>query len=244
MAVYKTDRQRRILGDRLVARGKELGAIHPAVAEVHRGFTDVHGAFQHALEERLREEGEDALARERREEAVAACARLYSWAYHQVDALLRPSWDAADPAADPAAVRERLFPLGNPTAAAVSLQLTLDGMTHFLAAARREPAVAYPPEFLAAAGRARDELLTTVAAVTRDGDETRGAAKAAAEGRERWDTCFNALRDVTSGFLRLQGRLDRLDVLFSELPPSGAGAAGGVTGEAAIPAPGAETAAR
>jgi len=211
---------------------------------VHRGFADVHGAFQHALEERQREDGEGAIARERREEAVATCARLYSWAYHQVDALLRPTWDAADPSADPAAVRERLFPLGNPTAAAVSLQVTLDGMTHFLAAARREKAVAYPAQFLAAAGAARDALETAVAGVTREDDESRGAAKAVAEARERWDTCFNALRDVTSGFLRLQGRLDRLDVLFSELPASGANAAGEASGDAAIPAPGAETATR
>jgi hypothetical protein len=86
MAVYKTDRQRRILGDRLVARGRELAAIHAAVAEVHRGFTDVHGAFKTALEERQREDGEGAVAREKRDEAVAGCARLYSWAYHQVDA--------------------------------------------------------------------------------------------------------------------------------------------------------------
>jgi len=224
MAVYKTDRQRRIVGDRIAARQGELAAIHPAVGEMHATFRGAHGAFASALEERRREEGEGGLAREKRDAAAARCAELYAWSYHQVDALLRPTWDAAGSAADPDAVRGRLFPLGNPTAVSLSAQLALDGVTHFLAAAARETAVTYPTPFLQAARTAKDALASAAAAVTREDDQGGSAAKAVAEARDRWDTCYVALRDVASGFLRLQGKHDRLDVLFRELDTAGTSA--------------------
>ena len=220
MAIYRTDRNRRILGDRVVARKDDFAGIHPAAAEVHGVFTEAHQGLQKIVEDRRREDTEDAMARDNREKAEDRTVQLYSWAYHQVDALLQPNWESVDSPADASDVKERLFPLGNPTEASVSTQIVVDGFSHFLEAVKRENAVAYPPKFIQGALNA---LVESIAAVTRESSETDEQAKKVASARERWDNCYNALRDVTSCFLRLEGSYDRLPGFFRDLPSSGSG---------------------
>ena len=70
MAIYRTDRDRRILGDRVVARKAVFEEVHPAVGEVHGVFSETHGKMAEALEERQREENEGTMAREGREQAA------------------------------------------------------------------------------------------------------------------------------------------------------------------------------
>ena len=223
MAIYRTDRNRRILGDRVVARKKDFFGIHPATGEVHGVFTEAHNILQKFVEDRRREDTEDSLARENREKSKDRAVQLYSWAYHQVEALLQPNWDSVDSPADAGDVKERLFPLGNPTEASVSTQIVVDGFRHFLEAAKRENAVAYPPKFIQDSQGALNELVDSIAGVTRESSETDEQAKKVALARERWDNCYNALRDVTSCFLRLEGSYDRLPGFFRELPSAGSG---------------------
>ena len=222
MAIYRTDRDRRILGDRVVANQDAFNGIHSAVGEVHGLFCEAHVVLAGALEERRREETEDGLARNERERAVEEVGKMYGWAYHQVEGLLQPSWDAVDASEDATSVRARLFPLGPPTAASVSTQLILDGMTHFLAATEREKAVAYPEAFIQSAGEALAALGEATAKVTVEIGETSAMIDTVTAARERWDICYESLRDMTAGFLRLSGEEDRVTVLFRDLPSSGA----------------------
>ena len=106
MAVFRTDRERRILGDRLVARRAEFVAIDEAVGRVLDRFAEAHRELLAALERRRREEGEDSRARRRRDEAAAAAWKHYRWAYHRVDALLAPSWDDAPEPWDVSQIRD------------------------------------------------------------------------------------------------------------------------------------------
>ena len=55
MAIYRTDRNRRILGDRVVARKDDFFEIHKAVGEVHGVFTEAHHIMQMIVEDRRRE---------------------------------------------------------------------------------------------------------------------------------------------------------------------------------------------
>jgi cell division septum initiation protein DivIVA len=221
MAIYRTDRDRRILGDRVVARQEDFSAIHSAVAEVHGRFVEAHTALGAAFEARQKEQNESAEAREVRHGAEATVAKMYSWAYKQVDQLLQPSWDTADASEDAADVRERLFPLGPPAVVTKSTQMIIDGMNHFIAAAERERAVAYVAEFSQAAQDALSHLREAVAKVTVEQTETAQAVDAVEKARADWDRHYVALREVTSAFLRLSNEHHRLTTLFRGLTRGG-----------------------
>jgi hypothetical protein len=221
MAIYRTDRDRRILGDRAIARQAEFSEIHPAVAEVHQRFTEVHAALGAAFEARQKEQNEDAAAREERTGAEVKVAKMYSWAYQQVERLLQPSWEIEDATEDAKDVRDRLFPLGPPNVVSTSTQMVIDGMNHFLAALGREKAITYVSEFSQAAKDALGHLRDAVANVNVEQGETSRAVDAVEAARAAWDTHYTALREVTSAFLRLNNDHHLLTNLFRALPKTG-----------------------
>ena len=90
-----------------------------------------------------------------------------------------------------------------------------------IAAAIREETITYPDAFIQACREAHQALLAAVARVTVERGETSKAVQTVEETRRMWDLSYTALREVTSGFLRLKGDLDRMSVLFRDLPKTG-----------------------
>lgn len=224
MAVTRTDRDRRILGDRVVAREAEFRAISGAVGEVYELFIAEHQGMSERTAERLKEESEDDLARRKRDEAASDGVRQYSWAFHRVPALLGESWvDGVDEAALTAA-RDRIFPLGAPTAVVVSHQRTLDGLIHLVEGMGDDSPVKFPAEFKATVIKTRDALRAAIGGVTQDSAETETATAAQLKARARWDLHWLALREVTAGYLRLAGQTSRHAGLFRSLARKTGGA--------------------
>ena len=222
MAIYRTDRDRRIIGDRVVAKEESFAGVNKAVEEVWRLFVEVHAELQQALESRQREKSEDAVARQRRAVALERAFAMYRWAYAQLAVLAQPDWD--DPPADDlvAELRERLFPLGAPHQLGDSAQMVLDGMTHLLSAAGREEWVSYPQRFMEEAASRRAELSASIGDVSREELETRNWAATHATLRKEWDKHYRSLRDVTGGFLWLADRSEEMASLFRGITrPSG-----------------------
>ncbi|MCB9729782.1 MAG: hypothetical protein H6746_15035 [Deltaproteobacteria bacterium] len=230
MAVSRTDRDRRILGDRVVARAEEFRAIDTAVGRVLDGFIAQHVALEQRTAARLKEEGDDQKARRARDEAAGDAVRLYTWAYYQAPAMLGASWSDVVDDRDIDLVRQRLFPLGPPNAITVSHQRTLDGLIH-LGEALGQGGLAFPDAFKGDVAATRDRLSAAIDRVTTDAAETNAATGAQLETRERWDVHWQALRDVTAAFLRLAGELSRHAGLFRPLARAGGGSAAGAPGD-------------
>ena len=226
MAVTRTDRDRRILGDRVLAREAEFKAIHPVMAEVVDAFAAQHRELGAATEERLREEGEDAKARRERDEAAVLAQRQYSWAYHQVPQMVGGSWKDEADAQGAALIRERVFPLGAPNTIVVSSQRTLDALIH-LAEGMGGEGLSYPDSFKVDVTATRDRLARAIADVTADVAETDTVTTRQLQARDAWDIHWQSLRDISAGFLRLQGQLARHPGLFHSLPRRAGGRAPG-----------------
>jgi hypothetical protein len=239
MAVTRTDRDRRILGDRVVARADEFRGIDEAVGRVFDRFVGKHGELSERTAARLREEGEDEKARRVRDETAVDGLRQYSWAYHELASLLGDSWTSGVDEAKLALTRARLFPLGSPTEVGMSHQRTLDGLIHLVDGMASEPGVVFPEAFRSDAGRTRDALLAAIGQVTADGAETESVTSTQLQARVEWDQHWQALRDVSAGFLRLAGELARHPGLFRPLTRAGRGA-GTATGAEEAVTPGAD----
>lgn len=222
MAIFSTDRERRMMGDRLVALRDAFVQIDPALVTVYELFCREHGAFSRLQDLRRQEIGEDAAARRARQEESDLGALLYGWLYLRVPLLLRPTWDTVvDPELE-AEVMERLFPLGPPSLVARSIQLVLDGLTHLQDALPREPTLTVEPTLLQVVSERRDLLAARTACVTVEQKETRDATEEHAEARKRWDASYRMLREATLGYLRLQNRDEELARLFTVLPTAAA----------------------
>lgn len=235
MAVTRTDRDRRILGDRVVARAPEFGAIDEAVGRAFALFAAQHDALTAAIALRLREESDDEKARRLRDEAAADAVRQYAWAWHQLPSLLGGSWTADADEADLGLERQRLFPLGAPNEVADTHQRTLDGVIHLATALAHAQDPLYPEAFRTALAETRDRLARAIDAVTTDGAETKVATDAHLSAREAWDRHWQALREITAGFLRLQDQLDRHAPLFRPLARRGGQSAVGQADPEATP---------
>lgn len=222
MAVWESDRERRMLGDRVVTLRDEFAAIGAPVATMHDIFCGHHAALVSLLDRRALEEDEDEQARLRRDAAAMRAKLLYGWAYVQVPALAWPRWDAPVDDEVVAALMDRLFPLGPPSAVSRSTQLTLDGLTHLQAGMAREALVSFDEGFSAEVARVRDGLAAAVAEVTVEAKETRDAAEGHAKARQKWDDAYRLLKDTTFGLLKLAGRDQELTRLFTPLPDTAA----------------------
>lgn len=223
MAIYRTDRDRRIIGDRIVAKKDAFAAIHDAVTEIWQLFLIIHTKLQEALENRQREQTEDGKARLARDHAHEFGLAAYRWAYAKLDGLLMPGWDEPPQDEEISATRERLFPLGAPHEIGPSPQKVFDGLSHLLTALEREDAVSYPEDFLKEAAARRARLEATIGDVSREEMETRTWARQHMELREKWDIHFRSLHEVTSAFLRLADKAEELGPLFRTLPGSSGG---------------------
>lgn len=220
MAIYRTDRDRRILGDRIVARIAEFNAVHSAVAEIASQFANTHADLASSIDARIRETGEDEKERQQRDEAWATGQKLYTWAYNQLPSQIMPSWDAEIVSETLEITRKAIFPLGSPSEVFISEQKTLDGLEHFVLGVARESGLNYPQPFLNAATQAKENLQKGIDAVTRDMAETASAVTKVLEFRSRWDELYRALQEVTSAFLRVQQQDRALLKVFRALPSS------------------------
>ena len=72
--------------------------------------------------------------------------------------------------------------------------------------------------------------------VSRDSEETRNLTQHVLDARNAWENAYSALKEVSSGYLRLKGEHHRMGALFGALPS----AARGGTEEAGKPEPAAE----
>ena len=217
--IYRTDRDRRMVGDTILARREQFEAIHPAVSEVFFTFAGHHNTLAQRLDELRREVGEDQQARSFRDGIQAQASALYAWSYNQLDALLTPSWE--DPAERVSVddVRDRLFPLGSPSKLTSSQKL-FDGLTHLKHALTRE-AVGFSPRFIKALAEKTPALGEAIGKVIKDTTETAEQRALVIEARQKWDEAYTSLKEVASAFLRLQGRREEMGALFKvNLSPS------------------------
>lgn len=218
MAIHRTDRDRRIVGDRILARKGAFAAVHDVVAMIHDKFSEAHQELATAIETRIKEESEDQVARREREEAAVEAQRLYSWAFHQIDAMLAPSWDDFSDDVESALLKETLFPVGNPSTVAESTQLTVDGLQTFLSQVDAQQAVTYPTAFLERCQSTLSQLRAAIDNVTTEMGESARESDRVLSARTTWDRTFASLRDVTNGLLRLDGREGDLAGLFRSVP--------------------------
>jgi hypothetical protein len=222
MAIYRTDRERRILGDRIIARKDTFAAIHDVVGMVHGKLKEAHTALGAAIDARQKEESDDQRARRERDDAAVEVQRLYAWAYNQIDALLSPSWDDPSEEVEAGLLRETMFPLGVPSTVADSVQLTVDAMQSFLAQVAAQQSVSYPAPFLERCHSALAQLRSGIDNVTTEMGESAKESERVIEARANWDRAFTSLRDVTNGLLRLEGREAELAGFFRTLPRASA----------------------
>ncbi|MBI5497385.1 MAG: hypothetical protein HY904_20390 [Deltaproteobacteria bacterium] len=227
MATFRSDRERRMLGDRVVSRKDAFVAVHPAVAEVHAGFADAHGKLQAAIATRDKETGDAQKARDARDDEVAKSNAQYAWAYNELHRIMAPSWDAKVDEDLYAKTVARLFPLGPPATVGATSQLVLDGMKTFVDRVAHEQGVQYPPAFLQAARAGVAAVTAHIAKVNKEADEASAATDAHQAARDKWDTHHQALLEITTGFLRLKDDLGQLNVLFQDIPVSAAAGIGG-----------------
>jgi hypothetical protein len=213
MTHYRTDRDRKIQGNRVVARQEMFIELGDAVAEMHGRFAAVNSKLLELLGVDPTETAEEETQADEAENRVV---KLYNWAYHQLAAVLAPNWEAFVSDERVTAVREHLFPMGSPSMLRASSQLVLDGVNHLMSALKRESVVKYPETFVQELAIARESLVLTLAALQRE--EEREVSPEHAELRGRWDDHYLALRDVTTAFLRLDSRLAELDAYFAPEP--------------------------
>jgi len=218
VAIFRTDRDRRILGDRVAARPAEFAGIHASVVPAHGQFCSTHTQMVSLEDARTKETTDAQQARVLRDETTQRVLKKYAWAYSKLSDLLSPSWDAPVEPELAAEIQGRLFPLGPPTAVQVSTQLTLDAANRFLKQLPREPGLTYPPPFIAELTAEAAELASRIGAVTREADEAQHATDAHQTHRAKWDNDYLGLREVTSGYLRLTGRSGDHAHLFRKLP--------------------------
>lgn len=214
MTHYRTDRDRKIQGNRVAGRREMFVELGQAVTEMHGRFIEVHDKLLGLLGVEADEipKAEEAQA----DEAENRLVKLYNWAYHQLAAVLAPNWEAFVSDERVTAVREHLFPMGSPSMLRASSQLVLDGVNHLMAALKRESVVKYPETFVQELAIARESLVLAMAALQQQ--EEREVSPEHAETRGRWDDHFLALREVTTAFLRLDNRLVELDAYFAPEP--------------------------
>lgn len=223
MATFRSDRERRMTGDRILSRKDAFTAIHPAVAEVHGVFARAHQDLQTAISARTKETKDAEDARETRDAAYKRVAGQLTWAYAEVERKLTPSWDALPDADLVDKARANLFPLGPPAVFGSTNQLTHDAMVTYLDRVNRvPPAERPPPAFMQAAQAALTEASKAAAAVNTEADEASTATRQHTGARARWDNVHVALKEVTSGFLRLAGKVDLFSTLFQDLPVNAA----------------------
>ncbi len=218
MGIYETDRERRIVGDNVVAKRETFHEISAAVGEACDYFARKHDGLQVAVEERLRADGDDDVARRARDSTWARALQAYANAYGRLELALSPDWLNTPAPESVVAVRQRLFPLGPPSTVAGSVQLTLDAITHLVAAIGHETGLHFPEAFVASFVEFRGQLGTALAATSTAREAASRAAQRVFAAREQWDTAYQAFKDITIGYLRLSGQKERLRGLFVELP--------------------------
>ena len=213
MAIFRTDKERKVHGERVVGRKGLFAELDEAVARLHSLFSDAHRGLVELIDsaDKGTEENE---AEKKTEQAVNDVTRLYRWAYNQLTALVTPDWNAYVSDEQIAAARERLFPIGNPNVMTVSQQLVLESVSHLITALKQEKVAQYPQTFFEELTRARETLVATLAAISKEPREPREIGEAHRQARALWDNRYTALHEVTQGFLRLASRFEQLDRFF------------------------------
>ena len=211
--IYRTDRDRRMAGDTVLIRREHFAAVHPTVIEVLDIFAERHAELDTILDGLRKEAGEDQQARSFREQIQAQAISLYEWGYGQLDALLTPSWEDPAERVSVDEVRDRLFPLGSPGKVTTSSQKLFDGLEHLKKALAREPVV-FPQRFIKALAEKTPALGDAIAKVVKENTETNKQQVLVNQARQRWDDAYTSLKEVTSAFLRLDGRREEMGSLF------------------------------
>ena len=214
MAIYITDRQKRIQGDRIVHKKAAFDSVGPEITIFHGKFCVVHKLFAVALEIRRKEEVEDIGVRKKRDKLVSTAIRQYKWAWKFPSTNLLRGWEAQVDQDLVDSVRKRLFPFGKPKNIH-STQLVNDGLNHFIVACERETDLIYPAEFIKDAKNTSEQLSATISLVVKESNETTGAIVKHKEARVQWEVYYKSLKEATSAYLRIQGRHTELSTLFS-----------------------------
>lgn len=212
MATYRTDRDRRMIGERILASEAAFMEIHDGVAEVWRRFADTHGKLMEALTVRQLAQPHDPDSTEVSPNAPERAFAMYRWAFVHLPGLAQPGWD--DPPADREVevVRERLFPLGAPQRIGGKDKMVLDGLTHLLSAVA-DSGVQFSQEFIEEAEARCGDLAVWIESACREERESNRWEEFLAL-RKRWDKLYRSLRDVTAGYLWLADRSEEMSILF------------------------------
>lgn len=219
MAEYRTDRERRILGLRVESRRALFEAVDEAAGRLSAELIRRTLVLNDFVVKRKREEDQDAVAIGERDSVAEHWGDFYVWTYAQIPAWLQPTWGAARTVhADSEVLRRRLFTLGAPSKVAAIPQLLLDGLVTLDAALDGDTGLTIPEGYRAELTKGIGLLRSRISGATQEQSETRALVAEHQAARDSWDAAYMALRDVTRGFLRLQGRLDELDALFAPLP--------------------------
>lgn len=211
MAIYRTDRERNLLGDRVSSRHTRFTQLAVAVGELHGRFCQTHAAFVDRLTSTA--VADEPSATEEKEAAEHRALRLYRWAYHQLASLIVPDWDEVVSEELIAEARERLFPMGGPTVIGFSSQIAVDMLSHLMMALKQEKVVSYPQTFFNELGKTRENLMVAIAAFNAEQREGEVSVEHQ-QARKSWDRHFLALHDIVRAYLRLEDKLGELDGYF------------------------------
>ena len=216
MAVFRSDRDRQILGERVLGQAEEIKWIHSAVQDVLETFGWALKDLAKAGRERARKESDASRARRRREEALSRAFRLYSWGYGQIERLLQPTWEDVIEPLEILAARERLFPMGRPDVVAGSASTMAEAVGRLSAALEREVVLDYPAEYADEVARAHAEAVAALDAAARAGTEVDELTERHEAAQMHWEGAYAALWAVARGFLALDGEVDNLGTLFRQ----------------------------
>jgi len=214
MAVFRSDRGRRMAGDRIVSRIPAFKAVHSAVGEAAERFAVTHNELGKRIDERIAEQSDDALARETRDQLTERAIQVYAWGYTRLDGLLQGSWEQPYQPDRADRLRGELFPLGNPSGLANGSQLAVDAMRHLHLGLQRNPDLGYSEAFGAEVAQLYGKLEVTLKQVGIETDETKAATEQVTAARQVWDQHRMALEEITTGFLRFEGRVGEIDSLM------------------------------
>ena len=212
MGTYLTDRDRRIIGERIVEMEDAFRSVHDGVSEVWQHFANTHTILLKALTSRQLAQTYDPATTRVSPNAPGRAFAMYRWAYVHLPALAQPGWD--DPPADRQVevMRERLFPLGAPQRVGGRDRKVLEGLTHLLSALA-EGGMQFPQEFIEEATSRCDDLAMWIETASREETESRSWEEFL-ELRKKWDKLYRSLRDVTAGYLWLADRSEEMSTLF------------------------------
>ena len=206
------ERTRRIIGDTLIARRSHFDPIHPAVAECFELFVDRHEAYKKLLDDKEAQKSKHAQARNAQERQRETAANLYSWAYKRL-VLTPPPFDDEQQRPSGPYLKSQLFPLGRPAKVLTKPKL-VDALHHLNAFLERE-SYGLPEDYLQALQQQCLALPAAIATVVQDQDRLSILVKQTHEGAATWDRTYLALQDLVRAYLRLQNRLDKMTLLFT-----------------------------